>query len=72
MSIERIDEELCNGCQLCIEDCPMDVIRFDDAKGKAYLAYPDDCCACFQCEAACPVGAMSVSPLATQELILPY
>lgn len=29
MSIERIDPDLCNGCRLCIDACPMDVIRLD-------------------------------------------
>jgi len=29
MSIERIDPDLCNGCRLCIDACPMDVISLD-------------------------------------------
>jgi NADPH-dependent glutamate synthase beta subunit-like oxidoreductase len=29
MSIERIDMALCNGCQMCIDTCPMDVFRLD-------------------------------------------
>ncbi len=29
MSIERIDPDLCNGCRLCIDTCPMDVFRLD-------------------------------------------
>ena len=29
MSIERIDQDLCNGCRLCVDACPMDCIRLD-------------------------------------------
>ena len=71
MGIERIDEELCSGCQICVDDCPADVIRFDEARQKAYIAYRDDCIVCLQCVTYCPMDAVSVSPLAAKELILP-
>jgi NADPH-dependent glutamate synthase beta subunit-like oxidoreductase len=29
MSIERIDPNLCNGCGMCVNTCPCDVIRLD-------------------------------------------
>lgn len=72
MGIEKIDQELCNGCEICFDDCPMDVIRMDKQTGKAYMAYGKDCGVCFQCVDGCPTGAISVSPLAPRELILPY
>lgn len=71
MGIERIDEELCSGCQVCVDDCPVDVIRFDEAKQKAYIAYPEDCIVCLQCMTGCPMEAVSVSPLAAKALTLP-
>lgn len=30
-----IDEELCNGCQQCVESCPYGVMQFDDAANVA-------------------------------------
>ncbi len=72
MVIERIDKDLCNGCQMCYDDCPMDAIRFDHGEQKAYIAYSEDCVVCFQCANNCPTNAISVSPLTARVLILPY
>jgi len=62
MSIERIDESLCSGCGTCSDSCPMDVIRIDGERGKATIAYPEECTLCALCEIECPVGAIYVSP----------
>ena len=48
MSIELVDAFLCNGCGVCIDTCPLDVIRLDTIvadKGE----YPP-------CRTACPAG----------------
>jgi len=62
MPIERIDIDLCTGCEICIDACPMDVIRFDEELKKASIKYPRDCIACYNCEEDCPVEAIYVSP----------
>ena len=48
MSIERIDPDLCNGCRLCIDTCPMDVFRLDTLV-KDKEEFPS-------CRLACPAG----------------
>lgn len=71
MGVQKIDEELCNGCGICVEDCPTDVLRMNETD-KACIVYPKDCAVCFQCATNCPVTAVTVNSLAPRELILPY
>jgi len=40
----------------------MDVLRMDEADGKAVVAYPDDCVACWGCESFCPADVFDVAP----------
>ena len=72
MGIETIDEESCNGCGICIEDCPMDVIRLNEVNGKAYIRYPKDCMVCYLCEMGCPMDAIKVSAECVRRLRFPY
>jgi NAD-dependent dihydropyrimidine dehydrogenase PreA subunit len=57
----KIDEVVCTGCRACIESCPTDVLRMNEEKGKAYVAFPEDCQVCFLCEFDCPVDAIFVT-----------
>jgi NAD-dependent dihydropyrimidine dehydrogenase PreA subunit len=63
MAIERIDENQCNGCGICVNSCPMDVIRMDEERKKAIAIYPEDCTLCAVCEIDCPQHAIYVSPI---------
>jgi NAD-dependent dihydropyrimidine dehydrogenase PreA subunit len=62
LTIERIDNELCNGCGICVNSCPMDVIRIDDEIKKAIIKYPEDCTLCEWCQIDCPENAIYISP----------
>lgn len=62
MSIESIDTELCTGCGLCVDACPMDVIRIEKTNKKAIIKYLEDCMCCSWCEIDCPQNAIYVSP----------
>src|SRR5216684_405035 len=48
-----VDEAKCiadKGCTVCVDVCPLDVLRISDLTGKAFMAY-DECWYCMPCEA---------------------
>jgi heterodisulfide reductase subunit A len=51
-----IDEELCSGCKLCIQNCPYLAIVFD-AEKKISVVTEELCKGCGTCVAGCPSGA---------------
>ncbi|MGB0660235.1 MAG: 4Fe-4S dicluster domain-containing protein [Mangrovicoccus sp.] len=61
-----IDDDKCiadKGCTVCVDVCPLDVLRIADlADGSktAYMKY-DECWYCMPCEADCPTGAVTVT-----------
>jgi len=50
-------EAVCNGCNICVETCVMDVFLPNPEKGKPpIVAYPDECWYCGGCLMDCPKG----------------
>ena len=72
MSIEKIDHELCTGCGICVNSCPMDVIRMNEEGDKAIIKYQEDCMLCEFCVLDCPVEAIYVSPEKHSPLIVSW
>ncbi|MFC2067794.1 ferredoxin family protein [Chloroflexota bacterium] len=72
MGIRKIDYQLCNGCGICIDNCPMDVIRMDEKVKKPLIKYLRDCQSCFLCEMDCPLGAIYVTADIERRIPLPW
>lgn len=51
----RVDKFKCNGCRICVENCPLSVIEIKGRKAK--IDYRK-CIDCFCCLEVCPIGAM--------------
>lgn len=57
-AIVRIDEELCNGCGLCVTPCAEGAIEL--VNGKAKVIHEELCDGAGFCLAVCPTGALSI------------
>ena len=57
---EVVVSACCTGCGVCVETCPTDVLRLDQASRRAFMAYALDCQACFVCQFDCPFEAIRV------------
>ncbi|TFH24705.1 ferredoxin family protein [Candidatus Bathyarchaeota archaeon] len=53
-----VDNTKCNGDEVCVNTCPVEV--FEMKEGKSVAVKPDDCIVCRACEAQCPTGAIQV------------
>lgn len=52
----EIEEDACNGCNRCVEVCPMDVLAPNPEKGRPpVVAYPEECWFCGCCVDRCPL-----------------
>jgi 2-oxoglutarate ferredoxin oxidoreductase subunit delta len=56
----------CKGCNLCVEFCPMGVLKQGD-NGSVIVAHPERCTACRWCELHCPDFAIFVSDVERTE-----
>ncbi|MFC1979853.1 ferredoxin family protein [Chloroflexota bacterium] len=72
MGIRKIDYVLCNSCEICVEVCPMDVIRMDEKTERPFIKYLRDCQSCFLCMDDCPEGAIYVTYHRERRLPMPW
>ncbi|MGL5416787.1 MAG: nitroreductase family protein [Clostridium sp.] len=56
--IIEVNKELCIGCSLCKNDCPMNNIKIEDKKARIKS---QDCIKCGHCEAICPKNAITIT-----------
>ncbi|MDO8438526.1 MAG: RnfABCDGE type electron transport complex subunit B [Nitrosomonadaceae bacterium] len=59
-----IDEQICIGCTLCIEACPVDAIV--GAARQMHTVIAAECTGCELCLAPCPVDCISMIPVVKQ------
>lgn len=61
-TIVRIDENVCIGCTLCIQACPVDAIL--GANKQMHTVIESECTGCDLCIPPCPVDCIHPKPLA--------
>ena len=57
----KIDYKRCNGCKICYDDCPGDIISWDEEKDLPVILYPDECWYCGNCELHCPQECINIT-----------
>jgi len=70
--VKSLDENICTGCQICVDVCAEDVLHFDKDRGKAHIAYPEDCIGCGACAWFCPQKCIEVSMDRTRPEVMAY
>lgn len=64
-TIVKIDEELCNGCGVCISPCAEGALTLEN--GKAKVIREELCDGAGVCLAVCPTGALSLEVREAEE-----
>ncbi len=54
-----INEKWCKGCNICVEMCPVKILRLND-RFKAEVVDMDRCVGCMNCSNYCPEFAVTV------------
>lgn len=61
-----VDEDFCQGCELCVEACPKKIVALDEKRLNAKGYHPatcidmEKCIACKACAIMCPTCAIVV------------
>ena len=53
-----VDEEKCEGCEECVDVCPVEVFEMVDGKSSPVNA--EECLGCESCVEVCEPGAITV------------
>jgi ferredoxin len=55
MDNPKVDPEVCTGCGICIDQCPMEAIVLEDGVAKII---DENCSNCRACVDECPIEAI--------------
>jgi electron transport complex protein RnfB len=64
-TVVRIDEQVCIGCTLCIQACPVDAIL--GAPKQMHTVIIPECTGCNLCIPPCPVECIHIEPVKTTQ-----
>jgi len=56
--IPHVDEDKCEGCEECVDVCPVDVYEMVDDKSSPVNA--EECLGCDSCVEVCEAGAITI------------
>lgn len=59
MFLVAVDAVKCEGCEECVNNCPVNVFQMTEKKADPYQA--DVCAGCETCVSVCPTGAVTIS-----------
>jgi heterodisulfide reductase subunit A len=65
-TIAKIDENLCNGCLICVSMCPFNALV---TEGKTVKVIEALCKGCGSCSAACPVKAIEMAQFRNDQVL---
>jgi len=54
-----VDQEKCEGCEECVEVCPVDIYEMQD--GKSVVINAEECLGCESCVEVCPTSAITIN-----------
>ncbi|MCD5407005.1 MAG: 4Fe-4S binding protein [Desulfotomaculum sp.] len=57
MYMISIDAEKCEGCNECIDGCPVNILEMTDGKAVVIDGSESDCMGCETCVVVCPTAA---------------
>jgi 2-oxoglutarate ferredoxin oxidoreductase subunit delta len=69
------DTEQCDGCRLCIEFCPKELLTTDVDKFNSRMLHyvvvevPENCVGCRQCERLCPTASIFIKETDIEEVV---
>lgn len=59
--VVTVDEDKCEGCEECVDVCPVEVFEMVDEKSSPVNA--DECLGCESCIEVCEPGAITVEEI---------
>jgi 2-oxoglutarate ferredoxin oxidoreductase subunit delta len=67
-----IDSEQCDGCKICVEFCPKEILKESEDTNSRMLHYVEkinleECLGCRQCERLCPTTSIFIQETDREE-----